>query len=156
GNCGILRSMLSVLHGPPLPVGDVAPDWTLPDQEGSVVSLTKLLGRAVILIFYPRDETPVCRAQLCEFRDIYSEMLAAGVAVYGVNPGDSGSHAAFRDKLKLPFPLLVDSGGVVAKRYRAKGWLWPVRTVYVVGPDGRIRYSQRGKPSPDQVLAAAR
>jgi peroxiredoxin Q/BCP len=148
--------MPSILHGPPLSVGTLAPDWTLPDQDGNKVSLSDLRGRNVILVFYPRDETPVCRAQLCEFRDSYATITAAEATVYGVNPGGSDSHTGFRDKLQLPFPLLVDEGGEVARKYRAKGWLWPVRTVYLIGGDGVIRYARRGKPSPHEVLAAVR
>ena len=146
--------MLSFLYGQPLPVGELAPDWTLPDQDGNSVTLRDLRGSNVVLIFYPRDETPVCRAQLCEFRDSFATVTAAGAQVFGINPGSNKSHTQFRDKLQLPFPLLVDVTGKVAEQYRAKGFLWPIRTVYLVGGDGRIRFSKRGKLSPHEVLAA--
>ena len=148
--------MLSFLHGPPLAVGKPAPDWALPDQDGNLVRLRDHRDKNLVLIFYPRDETPVCRAQLCEFRDSFASVTAAGVKVFGINPGEGYSHSNFRDKLRLPFPLLVDSGGKVAEEYHAKGWLWPIRTVYLIAPDGRIRFSKRGKPSPQEVLASLR
>ena len=147
--------MLS-LFTKPLQVGTTAPDFTLPDQDGREVSLSSLSGRNVVLIFYPRDGTPVCRKQLCEFRDSYASATAQNAAVFGVNGGAAGSHEAFRSKLKLPFPLLVDKEGEVARLYHAQGLLWPIRTVYVVGPDGQIIYARRGKPTPEEVLGATK
>lgn len=76
-----------------------------------------------------------------------------GVQVFGVNPQSSESHASFRQKQRLPFPLLVDKGQKVATLYNANG-LIVKRTVYLIGPDGKIRFSRRGMPSPDEVLAA--
>lgn len=146
--------MLAWLLGRPLPVGAVAPEFTLPDQDGNPVSLSAQRGRPVVLIFYPGDDTPVCRRQLCEFRDRWSEAERRGIAVFGVNPGGARSHAAFRSRRSLPFPLLVDAGGRTAKAYQAGGWIVR-RTVYVIGPDGRIRYARRGKPPAGEVLAAA-
>jgi peroxiredoxin Q/BCP len=147
--------VLPFFEGPPLPPGTPAPDFTLRDQDGNAVTLSKLRGKNVVLVFYPRDETPVCRKQLCEFRDAQPLTATTGTLVFGVNPGDEKSHAAFRSRYKLPFPLLVDEGSTVADLYRAKGLLWTVRTVYLIGRDGRIRYSKRGKPVPEEVLAAA-
>jgi peroxiredoxin Q/BCP len=146
--------MLSWLFSEPLPAGTPAPDFTLQDQDGNSVTLSALRGKNVVLIFYPRDETPVCRAQLCEFRD-RSEMAASKeTLVFGINPQSASSHSGFRARNDLNFPLLVDSGGKVCDAYRTRG-LFTRRTVYLVGKDGRIRYSQRGKPDADEVLAAA-
>lgn len=147
--------MLSFLNGSPLTPGTPAPDFTLHDQDGNAVTLAKLRGKNVVLVFYPRDETPVCRQQLCEFRDAQPLTASAETLVFGVNPGNEKSHAAFRSRYKLPFPLLVDEGGAVSALYNAKGLLWTVRTVYLIGKDGTIRYAQRGKPVPSEVLAAA-
>lgn len=147
--------MLSFLHGPPLQPGTEAPDFTIPDQDGTLVSLSGLRGHNVVLVFYPKDETSVCRKQLCEFRDRRELAAAKDAFVFGVNPGGAASHARFRTNLQLPFPLLLDDGGKVAKLYQSKGLLWPIRTVYLIGRDGRIRYAQRGKPLPEEVLAAA-
>lgn len=147
--------MLSIFSGPPLSPGTAAPDFTLLDQDSKSVSLSQLRGRNVVLVFYPHDETPVCRKQLCEFRDDHALSTSKNTLVFGVNPGGTGSHARFRDKQRLPFPLLVDEGGQVARLYNCKGPLWIVRTVYLIGPDGIIRYARRGKPLPSEVLSAA-
>lgn len=147
--------MLSIFPGPPLSPGTAAPDFTLLDQDSNPVTLSQLRGHNVVLVFYPRDETPVCRKQLCEFRDDHALSTAKNTMVFGVNPGGTGSHTRFRDKQRLPFPLLVDEGGQVARLYNCKGPLWIVRTVYLIGPDGIIRYAQRGKPLPSEVLSAA-
>jgi peroxiredoxin Q/BCP len=147
--------MLSFFPGPPLVPGTAAPDFTLLDQDGNEVRLSKLRGKNVVLVFYPRDNTPVCRTQLCEFRDESTLTASKNTLVFGVNPGGGRSHAGFRDKQRLQFPLLVDTGGKVARLYNCKGLLWIVRTVYLIGPDGVIRFAQRGKPVPAEVLSAA-
>lgn len=147
-------SMFSLLHGEPLAAGTTAPEFTLPDQSGRAVSLASLRGRNVVLVFYPRDHTPVCRKQLCEFRDSWSAAEASNTVVLGISTGTAATHEAFHREMSLPFPLLLDEGGGVSKQYRAKGLLWPVRTVYLIGADGRIRYARRGKPDPAEVLAS--
>ena len=141
---------------PPLPAGTPAPDFSMPDQDGSRVTLSALRGKNVVLVFYPADDTSVCTRQLCEFRDCWTNVTARNVVVLGVNPARSRAHQKFREKCKFPFPLLVDEGQEIAKLYQAGGWFVPKRTVYLIGPDGVIRYAQRGKPSPEEVLAAAR
>ncbi len=138
----------------PLPPGSPAPDFSLPDQDGNLVTLSALHGRNVVLIFYPGDGTPVCRKQLCEFRDSWEAARASETVVLAINPQSASSHAAFRARHRLPFPLLVDEGGRVARLYRAGGW-WVKRTVYLVGRSGTIRYAKRGTPPPAEVLAAA-
>src|SRR4051812_26678369 len=137
--------MLSFLFSSPLPVGTPAPDWTLRDQDGNPVALSSLRGRNVVLVFYPRDETPTCRAQLCEFRDAWQQAKEKNALVFGVNPQKASSHATFRANHELPFPLLVDQGSKVCDAYHTRG-LVTKRTVYLIGPDGVIRYASRGKP----------
>ena len=145
--------MLCWLFSEPLAVGVEAPEFSLPDQDGRTVTLRELRGQNVVLIFYPGDETPVCRKQLCEFRDHWAEAQARNTLVFGVNPQSARSHAAFHERHRFPFPLLVDEGRRVAALYHAKG-LVVKRTVYVVRPDGIIRYAKRGKPSAEEVLGA--
>ena len=146
--------MSSWLFSDPLPVGAPAPPFTLPDQDGRPVSLSELRGKNVVLVFYPGDDTPVCRKQLCEFRDRWSLAQSKNALVFGVNPQGIRSHAAFSRKYNFPFPLLVDKGQQVAALYKASG-LWIKRTVYLIGKSGVIRYAKRGKPAPEEVLAAA-
>ena len=146
--------MLDWLFSDPLPLGSHAPDFTLCEADGTPVTLSKLSGVNVVLVFYPGDDTPVCRAQLCDFRDQWQEARARNVRVFGVNPASAASHLKFQEKYHFPFPLLVDAGQKVASLYRANG-LFVKRTVYLIGPDGVVRYSRRGKPNPAEVLAAA-
>jgi len=145
--------MLDWLFSEPLPAGSPAPDFSLPDDTGRMAKLSKLRGRNVVLVFYPGDDTPGCTRQLCEFRDDWEGARSRGVEVFGVNPQSARSHARFRKSYRLPFPLLVDEGRKVAKLYHADG-LIVKRTVYVIGPDGSIRFARRGMPSPAEVLAA--
>lgn len=147
--------MLASLFSEPLPVGSVAPNWTLKDQEGNTVSLSSFRGQNVVLVFYPRDETPTCRAQLCEFRDAWAHVKTKNTVVFGINPQGPSTHSSFREKNRLPFPLLVDQGSAVCEAYRARGLFMTKRTVYLIGPDGVIRYARRGKPPVEAVLGAA-
>jgi peroxiredoxin Q/BCP len=144
--------MFGWLFSDPLMVGTVAPDFTLPDDAGHTVSLTSLRGKNVLLVFYPGDNTPGCTKQLCQLRDNWDRLRSTGVAVFGINPQSADSHTSFRKKQQLPFPLLVDKGQRVAELYHANG-LFVKRTVYLIGPDGKIRFGRRGMPTPDQVLA---
>jgi thioredoxin-dependent peroxiredoxin len=132
-----------------LQAGDEAPDFSLESDEGETVTLSALRGRPVVFYFYPKDDTPGCTTQACSLRDSYSEILALGAALYGISPDDSDSHRSFRAKFGLPFPLLVDEGHAVAEQYgawgeRAKGGMGIVRSVFVVGPDGRLVSAHRG------------
>jgi peroxiredoxin Q/BCP len=144
--------MFSLLSKP-LPAGTPAPPFICPDDEGSVFILNQQRGKFVVLVFYPRDETPVCTAQLCELRDRWNAIRSRNAVVYGVSPGGAERHRRFRERHRLPFPLLVDDSQRVAKLYRASG-LIVRRTVYVIDPKGVILYSRRGKPPVDELLAA--
>ncbi|MBV9505348.1 MAG: peroxiredoxin [Acidobacteriia bacterium] len=145
---------MSWFSSDPLPTGTRAPEFSLADDGGRTVSLAALKGKNVVLVFYPGDDTPGCTRQLCEFRDGWDAVSARGVAVFGVNPQSAEKHARFRQKFQFPFPLLVDKGRAVAKLYKADG-LIVKRTVYLIGPDGNIRFARRGMPKPSEVLAAA-
>jgi thioredoxin-dependent peroxiredoxin len=146
--------MLSWLWSDPLKVGTKAPDFALKDEGGHTVSLSGLQGKNVVLVFYPGDDTSVCTKQLCDFRDHWKEAGQKNTVVFGVNPWSAASHTKFRDKFHFPFPLLVDEGQQVAAMYHANG-LFIKRTVYLIGPDGVIRFAQRGVPRPESVLASA-
>jgi peroxiredoxin Q/BCP len=93
--------------------------------------------------------------QFCQFRENWGEAVKRGVEIFGVNPRRTESHAKFRAKHQFPFPLLVDKGQKVARLYHANGLIVVRRTVYLIGPDGAIRFAQRGMPAPAEVLAAA-
>lgn len=146
--------MMTSWFAPLLSPGTPAPDFELRDQDGNSVRLSDLRGSNVVLVFYPGDDTPTCTRQLCEFRDRWDAAREKNTAVLGISPWSAERKAKFRAKFDFPFPLLSDPGQRVAALYNTKG-LWVRRTVYLVGPDGVIRYAQRGKPAPDEVLAAA-
>ena len=144
---------------PKLHAGDTAPAFTLPDERGQSRSLASALGRGpVILIFYPMDNTPGCKAQLCAIRDDSARYAKAGITVYAINGGSAESHQSFKAKHGFTAPLLVDRSLTVAAQYDAVTRIGPLRvinrTVVGVGRDGRITFYKRGSPSTDEILAA--
>ncbi len=147
--------MLSWLFSDPLLVGALAPDFTLADPDGASVRLSALRGKNVVLVFYPGDDTSLCTKQLCEFRDTWAIAKQKNAVVFGINPQSSSSKAKFKKKYDFPFPLLSDPGQRVGELFHARG-IVAKRTVYLIDPEGVIRFAKRGKPSPADVLAAAR
>ncbi|MEX2372510.1 MAG: peroxiredoxin, partial [Dehalococcoidia bacterium] len=129
-----------------LEAGEQAPDFALQDQDGKTHRLADYAGRTVILYFYPRDDTPGCTKEACSFRDHHDAIEEAGAVVLGVSTDDADAHQKFREKYDLPFPLLVDDGAEVAKRYGAWGGkmlygktvIGMTRSTFVIGPDGRL------------------
>ena len=125
-------------EGTMLAVGAPAPAFTLQDEKGQTVRLEDFRGKKnVVLVFYPRDESPVCTKQLCAIRDDYSSFEKTDAAVFGINPQDAQSHKSFVEKQHFPFPLLVDRGAKVEAAYGAKG-LMTNRTVYGIDKSGKI------------------
>lgn len=148
-------TIMSWLFTSPLALGVEAPDFTLQDETGIPVTLSKWRGiKNVVLVFYPGDDTGVCTKQLCEFRDSWQTVEQHDTTVYGVNPQNAEKHSRFSAKYQYPFPLLVDERQRVAALYHASG-LIVKRTVYLIGKNGTIRYGRRGKPSPLEVLQTA-
>jgi peroxiredoxin Q/BCP len=147
-----------------LRVGDLAPDFNLPDDRGRNVRLSELRGRPVVLYFYPKDDTPGCTTEACGFRDQFAEYVDNAIVVLGISPDAVASHAGFRDKFSLPFPLLADEGHAVASAYGVWGpktmmgreYEGVLRTTFLIGPDGRLmRIYENVKPQghSGQVLA---
>jgi thioredoxin-dependent peroxiredoxin len=124
-----------------LPVGAPAPDFSIVAHDGQPVQLSALKGRNVVLYFYPKDDTPGCTKEACEFRDAWGDLQKAGVAVFGVSTQSTASHQAFADKYNLPFPLLPDRDSAIAAKYHVRVFLGLARRVtYLIGPDGRIAH----------------
>jgi len=125
-----------------LEVGQVAPEFDLPDQNGTRRRLADYRGRWVVLYFYPRDDTPGCTAEACSFRDDMTVLRGLGADVLGVSTDDGASHARFAAKFGLPFPLLADSGGATARAYGSLLSLGPLkvarRHTFLVDPGGRL------------------
>lgn len=130
--------------GTGLAPGAQAPDFTLNDQHGKPVGLSSLRGRkAVVVYFYPKDDTPGCTKESCSFRDQYTAFTDAGAEVLGISSDSEASHKAFAEKHKLPFALLADRGGKVRAAYGvpATFGLLPGRVTYVVDKQGVIRHA---------------
>lgn len=98
-------------------VGDQAPDFETVNDQNEPVRLSDLLGKRVVLYFYPKDDTPGCTRQACGFRDNYGNVEGKNSVVLGVSPDDVDSHQAFKSKFSLPFPLLVDTDHAIAEKY---------------------------------------
>ena len=124
-------------------VGDHAPDFTLPDQTGKPIRLSDLLREhAVVLYFYPKDETQGCTAEACSFRDSYEVFKEAGAEVVGVSSDSVESHESFATHHRLPFVLLSDEGGALRKLYGVPTTMgmFPGRVTYIIDRDGVVRH----------------
>jgi thioredoxin-dependent peroxiredoxin len=127
--------------------GEVAPEFALPTDDGSTISLSALKGKQVVLYFYPKDDTPGCTTESCNFRDNLSMLTSKGAVVLGISPQDVKSHAKFKEKYSLNFPLLVDQDHVVADKYGAWGlkmnygkeYMGILRTTFVIDKDGIVK-----------------
>ena len=130
--------------------GDAAPDFTLPDADGTDVTLSALRGRKVIVYFYPAAMTPGCTKQACDFRDSLDSLQAAGYAVLGVSPDKPEKLAKFRDRDSVTFPLLSDAsketleawGAFGEKTMYGKTVKGVIRSTFVIGEDGAIEVAQ--------------
>ncbi len=125
-----------------LDVGDIAPDFSLNDDEGKPVTLDGLLtGGPLILYFYPADFTAVCTAEACEIRDRFDDIQEVNANVVGISPQGEGSHSRFRDRYELPFPLLADARKNVIRAFGVNGPMgFGVRRVtYLIDQDKVIQ-----------------
>lgn len=131
----------------PLSAGNPAPEFSLPDDTGVMRALSDYRGRPVLLYFYPKDDTPGCTTEACNFRDDYSAYEQAGVVILGVSPDSVRSHARFKAKYQLPFPLLSDADHAVCqaygvwgrKKYMGREYDGVLRTTFLIDEAGRIR-----------------
>lgn len=121
-----------------LTTGTVAPDFMVKDTNGNTVSLSTQKGQRVVLYFYPKDDTPGCTKEACSFRDNWDQYLSQGIKVYGVSADNMASHQAFTAKFNLPFPLLADTDGELAKSYDVWGGGYAKRVTYVIDAEGVI------------------
>ena len=138
-----------------LAVGETAPDFTAVDHRGQSVALGALRDQGrVVLVFYPKNNTPTCTKQLCALRDDWSGFKERDATVLGINPAGEESHAAFASKHAFPFPVLVDEGSRIAAAYGASGMLMTKRTVYVLDRDGKVLLAERGVVPHDRIFAA--
>jgi peroxiredoxin Q/BCP len=148
-----------------LAIGDPAPDFTLADQAGTPVNLASLRGQRVVIYFYPKDDTPGCTKEACNFRDRWSDLQAHGIRVLGISKDGAASHTKFIDKYELPFTLLTDAepcpvaeayGSYGLKKFMGREYMGMMRHTFVVDAEGRIEkaYLQvKAETMADQILA---
>lgn len=147
-----------LLAGTPLKVGDKAPDFTLLDQDGKPVTLSKVLEAGpVILAFYPKAFTPGCTKQNSNFRDKYGDVAGKGAQVFGVSTDDVPTQKRFKEELKLPYSLLSDPGGKVAEQYGGRMAIVGLasRANFVIGQDGKVAQVVEGGDAVDPNSAIA-
>jgi peroxiredoxin Q/BCP len=140
----------------PIESGIPAPDFELPDETGMLRRLSDFRGKPVVLYFYPKDDTPGCTAEACNFRDDYSAYQKADVEILGVSPDSVKSHVKFKQKFGLPFPLLADQDHKVCDLYGVWGlkkmmgreYMGVLRTTYLIDADGQIvRVFEKVRPA---------
>lgn len=147
-----------------LEIGSPAPDFTLPDQDGNAVGLAALRGQRVVIYFYPKDDTPGCTKEACNFRDRWSSFEDHGIKVLGISKDDAASHGKFIGKYALPFTLLTDpepcpvaaafeSYGL--KKFMGREYMGMMRHTFVVDPEGRLEkiyLKVKAEEMADQIL----
>ncbi|MFA6277420.1 MAG: thioredoxin-dependent thiol peroxidase [Pedobacter sp.] len=129
-------------------VGDKAPTFTSKDQNGNTVSLDQFKGQKVVLYFYPKDDTPGCTTEACDFRDNYQGLKAKGIEVLGVSIDDEKSHQKFIAKHSLPFTLLADTDKAIVEAYGVWGeknmygkkYMGTIRTTFIIDEEGKIAH----------------
>lgn len=128
--------------------GDKAPSFTAKDQNGNTVTLAQFKGKKVVLYFYPKDSTPGCTAEACDFRDNYQGLAAKGIEVLGVSIDDEKSHQKFIAKYELPFTLLADTDKAIVEAYGVwaeksmygKKYMGTNRTTFIIDEEGTIAH----------------
>lgn len=122
----------------PIAIGDPAPDFSLPDENGQMHSLALYRGQKVVVYFYPKDNTPGCTKEACGIRDKYSSFEDNQIVVFGVSYDNASSHRKFKKKFEIPFHLLTDGDKSVSKLYGADGMFFPSRKTYLISEDGTL------------------
>jgi len=142
-----------------------APDFSLKDEKGDLIRLSDFTGKPVVLYFYPKDDTPGCTTEACNFRDDYSKFSELGAVILGISPDSEKSHAKFAAKHKLPFTLLVDENHKIcdlygvwgSKKFMGRQLEGVLRTTFLIDKDGKIVMVFEGvKPAnhSEEVIAA--
>jgi thioredoxin-dependent peroxiredoxin len=141
-----------------LNVGDKAPNFKLLNQDGELIELNKVLeeDKQVMLVVYPKDDTPGCTAQMCRVRDDYQKFEEIGVKVFGLNHGESASHIKFIEKYKFQFDILIDENRKTIKEYGSTKLFFKnevtQRSVFVINQKGIIVYVKKGQQDNEEII----
>ncbi|MEY4353769.1 MAG: putative peroxiredoxin bcp [Cyanobacteriota bacterium] len=148
-----------------LAIGDPAPAFTLPDQDGNPIELASFRGKRVVIYFYPKDDTPGCTKEACNFRDRWGSLEKSGITVLGISKDGASSHGKFIAKYQLPFTLLTDAEPCPVasayesyglKKFMGKEYMGMMRHTFVVDPEGnieRIYLKVKAETMADDILA---
>ena len=148
-----------------LAIGDAAPDFTLPDQDGKPVTLSSLRGQRVVIYFYPKDDTTGCTKEACNFRDRWADLERQGIRVLGISKDDATSHGKFIAKYSLPFTLLTDAepcpvataySSYGLKKFMGNEYMGMLRQTFVVDAEGKLElvYEKvKSETMADQILS---
>ncbi|MEB3243032.1 MAG: thioredoxin-dependent thiol peroxidase [Cyanobacteriota bacterium] len=148
-----------------LAIGDPAPQFTLPDQDGKPVELASFKGKRVVIYFYPKDDTPGCTKEACNFRDRWDQLQTHGIVVLGISKDGAASHGKFIAKFDLPFSLLTDAepcpvasayDSYGLKKFMGREYMGMMRHTFVVDPDGKVErvYTKvKAESMADDILA---
>ena len=148
-----------------LAIGDAAPDFTLPDQDGKPLTLSSLRGQRVVIYFYPKDDTPGCTKEACNFRDRWSDLENQGIRVLGISKDNAASHGKFIAKYTLPFTLLTDTEPCPVatayhsyglKKFMGKEYMGMLRQTFVVDAEGKLELAYekvKAETMADQILS---
>jgi len=123
-----------------LKIGDTAPDFEAIDQNGRKLKISERKGNVVVLYFYPKDFTPGCTAEACNFRDNFEEFTKRGIDVIGISVDSEGTHKKFAEKLGIPFILISDRTKEISKKYNVLGLTSAKRVTFIIDKDGRIAH----------------
>ena len=138
--------------------GDQLPHFILKDENLQAINISFLKGKFLVLYFYPKDDTPGCIKEACSFRDSFQDLVDAGAVVYGVSSDKPSTHAQFKEKYRLPFSLLSDTGGELRKLLGVPTELFgllPCRVTYIFNPEGRLVEIFKSQLSPQKHVKEA-
>lgn len=135
---GIMILSFACSAGPELQLGTTVPDFTLPDENDSLHTLSDYIGQRIVVYFYPKDDTPGCTKEACGIRDSYKGFEENNIVVLGISYDDADSHRKFKLKHGIPFSLLTDSDKTVSKLYDAGGFFFPSRKTFLIDEHGKL------------------
>lgn len=139
-------------------VGDKIPSFSLKNEQGETVNISDFIEKPMVIYFYPKDDTPGCTKEACAFRDSFEDFTDAGITVFGISADSEASHLAFKEKYRLPFSLLSDTGNKVRKQWKVPTDLFgllPGRVTYAIDENGKIKHIFKSQMKVEQHVKEA-